>query len=105
MATVSQVVLGGRSRALVGEFRRAVSAWRTDYTFLLRVDKRGAVHVDRGSLRPQTLAALCGLFAELDLRSGWIAGVQEGARVRLLLCDHWPVETRQRVRDVWSRSA
>ncbi len=105
MHTVSQVILGARPRALFGEIRRALSLWRTDYAFVVRIDKRGSIHVDRGSMRPQPLAALCNVLAELDLRSGWIAGTWDGVRVRLLLCNHWPVEVRQRVRDAWARSS
>jgi hypothetical protein len=105
MSTVSSVPLGGRPRTLLGDVRRALASWRAGYAFYVRIDRRGAVHVDRGSMRPQLLAALCGLFAELDLRSGWVAGVQEGARVRLILCDRWSIDVRQRVRDAWSKFA
>lgn len=105
MHTVSQGALGSRSRAVFGEIGRAWSKWRTGYAFFLRIDRKGAVHVDRGAMRPQLLAALCGVLADLDLRSGWIAGVIDGARVRLLLCDRWSVEVRQKVRDAWARSA
>lgn len=111
MQTVSQIDLGGGSRALFGEIRRVasraatrLSAWRTEYVFLIRIDRVGAIHVDRGSMRPQLLADLCTLFAQLDVRTGWVAGVREGMRVRLLLCDHWPVDVRQRVRDAWAKN-
>lgn len=105
MHTVSQAGLGARSRATFGEVWRALTPWRIDYAFVLRVDKIGAVHVDRGSLRPQLLAALCTVLAELDLKSGWIAGVWDGVRLNLILCDRWPVDVRQRVRDAWARCA
>ncbi|MFT3786741.1 MAG: DUF3634 family protein [Tepidisphaeraceae bacterium] len=97
MQPVSQTLRGGWS-ALI----EVVRAWRTHYVFVVRLSQDG-VEITRGAVPPRLLRALCRVFEQHHIRSGWVAGVDAGGRMKLIVTGNWPIDVRQSVRNAWAK--
>ena len=79
------------------------AAWYADrvrYAFLL-VIREDRVSVQRGKATAAFMEEVRHICCEHNIRRGWLGGVRQAQRIRLVFCRSLPPRCQQQIRNVW----